>query len=251
MSLNWEDTSTDKAERLTRALGYPYPIPDHSYVVYNGDVSPMLRDQAAHLREGRRPVLAVGSNQSPAQIIRKFNGPDWPNVPCERCTMHDFDTVFSAHIAHYGSIAAALHPSPGTKVNLFINWLHEHHMDRMHATELGNENYVFAELEDIKIETDFGLELSQIFFYLGNAGAFAPGGSPIPLAEVAAKGRNWEALDQSGVQEKLHQLLAFKDGLDEFIASSISDSDLRQQRANFMNSHTVSFGHPSLKVIKK
>lgn len=250
MSLNWDDTSTDNDERLTRALGYPYAIPEHSYIVHNGDVSPMLRDKAASLRKGRIPVLAVGSNQSPEQIIRKFNGPGWPPVPCERCIIHDFDTVFSAHIAHYGSIAAALHPSPGTQVTLFINWLHENHLERMHATELGNENYVFAELEDIKIETDFGLELSQVFFYRGNAGAFAPDGVPIPLAEVPAASRNWQALDQSGIQKKLHQMLVTKVHIEEFIMTSIANKNARQQRTQFMCSHAVSFEHSSLKIIK-
>ncbi len=250
MSLNWDDASPDDAERLTRALGYPYAIPEHSYIVHNDEVSPMLSDEAPSLRKGRIPVLAVGSNQSPAQIMRKFRGPNWQTIPCERCIIHDFDTVFSAHIAHYGSVAAALHPSPGTKVTLFINWLHENHLERMHATELGNENYVFAELEDIKIKTDFGLELSRVFFYRGNAGAFAPGGDPIPLAEVPAINRNWQALDQSGIQKKLHQMLVSEVHIEEFIMTSIANKNARQQRAQFMCNHAVSFEHSSLKVIK-
>jgi len=250
MSLNWDDHSPDNTEKLSRALGYPYDIPDHSYIVHNDSISLMRRDEAVSLRQGRTPVLAVGSNQSPAQMMRKFRGPDWHPIPCERCIVHDFDTVFSAHIAHYGSVAATLHPSIGTAVTLFINWLHEDHIPRMHATELGNENYVFAELEDIKIETEFGLDLSRVYFYRGNAGAFAPDGTPIPLAEVAAENRKWKAHRQTDIQGKLHQLLLPDIHLEEFILSAISDSDTRQKRANFMRENVIHFEHPSLKVIK-
>lgn len=250
MSLNWEDTSTDKVERLTRALGYPYLIPDHSYIVHNGEVSPMLIDEAASLREGRIPVLAVGSNQSPAQIIRKFNGPDWHPIPCEKCVIHGFDTVFSAHISGYGSIAATLHPAPGTSVHLYINWLHESHMERMHMTELGNENYAFAELTDIRIKTEFEFEMNRVHFYRGNIGAFMPDGVPVPLAEVSAQNRQWAALDQKGIQERLQTMTAPTLELDTFVLSSISEPQERAHRATIMQQYAEPFMYSGLSILK-
>lgn len=250
MSLNWEDTSTDNAERLTRALGYPYPIPDHSYVVHNGDVSPMLSDEAVGLRQGRIPVLAVGSNQSPAQIMRKFRGPDWHPIPCEKCVIHDFDTVFSAHISGYGSIAATLHPASGTSVSLYINWLHESHMERMHMTELGNENYAFAELTDIRIKTEFEFEMDRVHFYRGNIGAFMPDGVPIPLAEVSAQNRQWVALNQKGIQERLQAMTAPTLKLDTFVLSSISEPEERARRATMMQQCAEPFTHSGLSIKK-
>lgn len=250
MSLNWEDTSPNNTERLTRAFGYPYVIPDHSYIVHNDAVSPIQSEQAASLREHRIPVLAVGSNQSPVQIMRKFRGPDWHPIPCERCLIHDFDTVFSAHISRYGSIAATLHPAPGTSVSLYINWLHESHMERMHMTELGNENYAFAELTNIRIETEFGLKMDRVHFYRGNVGAFMPDGIPVPLAEIPAQNRKWAALDQKGIQERLQAMTAPTLELDTFVLSSISEPSERTHRANMMRECAEPFAYSEIRIIK-
>ena len=66
---------------LDRALGYPYPLPSASYVIDKGEVFPLHANDAPLRREGRTPVLAVGSNQSPEQIARKFPDPSWSEIP--------------------------------------------------------------------------------------------------------------------------------------------------------------------------
>ena len=53
---------------LARARDYPYPLPHHSYHWRGGAVF----DFDPELTAGRTPVLAVGSNQAPAQLTRKF-----------------------------------------------------------------------------------------------------------------------------------------------------------------------------------
>lgn len=234
---------------LKRALGYPYVLPGSSYIVHNDSDHPMLAKHAADHRKGRVPVLAIGSNQSPEQIKRKFKGPDWLPIPCERCWLEDFDTVYSAHITAYGSIAAALHPCPGTRVSLYINWLDEQHLPRMHETELGNENYVYAELTGIRIKTEFGLDMSRAFFYRSNAGAFAPNGQPIPLAEVPAENRRYPAMRQSDVQSHVHQATSSDYGFEDFVLSSVNDATLRRNRADAMRRHAITFAHPGLEIL--
>lgn len=237
-------------ETLNLALGYPYPLPDSSYVVHRRTVTPMTAADAPRFRENRTPVLAVGSNQSPEQVIRKFSDKDWPPIPCERCHVHDFDSVYSAHVTGYGSIASCLHPAPGTRVTLFINWLHDEHMERMHATELGNENYVYAELGGIKIETEFGLELNKVFFYCTNAGAFIPNGVPVPLAEIPAQNRQWEALPQVDIQTHVQVRTAPDLDFDSFVLSSADDGETRNHRKSVMRGFSLPFEHPGLTVIK-
>lgn len=244
MTHGWWDQSPDKDERLARAFGYPYPIPDTSYIVADGTWQNLNPSAAAVHRENRTPVLAVGSNQSPEQILRKFQGTEWAPIACEKCSLSDFDTVFSAHITSYGSIAAALHASPGTTVSLFVNWLDDAQLEAMHPTELGHENYVFARLIDIELMIQNGPPLSEVYFYRGNAGAYAPNGSPIPLAEVQADGRQWSAMGQQDIQSHLKSSIANDLSVEEFVLSSISEIDERNSRRSHMESTAHPFDHP-------
>jgi len=244
MTLGWWDHSPDDDARLARAYGYPYLIPDHSYLVADGGWGKFEPDEATNHRKNRTPVLAVGSNQSPEQILRKFQGPDWSPIACEKCALGGFDTVFSAHITSYGSIAAALHPSETTTVNLFVNWLDDAQLDAMHPTELGHENYVFARLNDIDLQIENGPKLPDVYFYRGNAGAYAPGGNPVPLSEVQAHGRQWAAMGQRDVLSHVNSSLATDLSVEQFVLSSISDNDQRNQRRTHMERTTQPFDHP-------
>jgi hypothetical protein len=244
MTRGWWDHSPDENERLARAFGYPYHIPEHSYLVVDQSWQPLTTQHAEGYRDNRTPVLAVGSNQSPEQILRKFQGPDWSPIACEKCTVANFDTVFSAHITSYGSIAAALHPSPGTTVSLFVNWLDDAQLEAMHPTELGHENYVYARLKDIELHIENGPTLSEVYFYRGNAGAYAPLGDPIPLAEVMAPGRQWAAMGQRDIQAHLTSSIANNLNVDEFVLSSISEVDERNRRRSHMERTSHHFNHP-------
>lgn len=244
MTRGWWDHSPDEDERLARAYGYPYPIPDTSYLVANGSWERLNGDDAPFYRETRTPVLAVGSNQSPEQILRKFQGSSWSPIACEKCSLCDFDTVFSAHITSYGSIAAALHQCPGTTVSLFVNWLDDAQLEAMHPTELGHENYVFAQLQDIKLQIDNGPALSGVYFYRGNAGAYAPDGTPIPLAEVTALDRQWSAMSQRDVLSHVNCIFAADTSVEHFVLSSIADKSERDRRRTDMERTTQRFEHP-------
>ncbi len=237
-------------ETLKLALGYPYPLPIRSYVVDGTDVLDMSADEAVALRAGRTPVLAVGSNQAPEQIVRKFGDLDTPPIPCERCSVHDFDSVYSAHVTGYGSIASCLHPSPGTRVTLFINWLHDDHMERMHETELGNENYCYASLNGIRIDTELGLTMDEVYFYCSNVGAFEHNGAPVPLSEIPAENRQWQALGQPDIQAAVHGLTAPDLHFDAFVVSSANDADARDRRKTMMRERALPFAHPGLTVIR-
>lgn len=244
MTLGWWEHSDDPSDRLARAYGYPYLIPDHSYLVADGEWAALEAGDADTHRRNRTPVLAVGSNQSPEQILRKFQGADWSPIACEKCSLRNFDTVFSAHITSYGSIAAALHPSPGTTVNLFVNWLDDAQLDAMHPTELGHENYVFARMNNIDLNIVNGPTLSEVYFYRGNTGAYAPEGEPVPLSEVSAPGRSWRAMSQREVQTHLQELLAADHSVDDFVLSSISDVEERGRRRARMERTAQTFDHP-------
>ncbi len=55
--------------------------------------------------EARTPVLAIGSNAGPEQLLRKYPLELFPQtlIPCVRCVLLDFDVVYSPCITSYGS----------------------------------------------------------------------------------------------------------------------------------------------------
>ena len=243
-------TSPDREAQLARALGYPYPLTHKSFVFRAGSTDGYrLVDNADEFPDvsGRTAVLAVGSNQSPEQLARKFPEPEWGEIPTSRVHVSGFDSVYSAHITGYGSIAAMLFPMPGTTVSLYVNWLTDQQLEKMHETELPNENYTYGRLEDIDLRVEAGPELSSVNLYMGSRGAFAPDGNVIPLAKVPAEGRANRALSQTEILRAVQKKLAQESGFEEFIFLSISDpaqrlefiEEMEKTSRHFQSKHYV------------
>ncbi|MEK9672389.1 MAG: hypothetical protein VW268_07790 [Rhodospirillaceae bacterium] len=231
-----------------RALAYPYDIPDQSFVIDKGAVRPVTCDDDLGDLNGRIPVLAVGSNQSIRALSWKFGGPEDGPVPCVRVHLKDFDSVYCAHIAGYGSLPATLHTSPGTTVTLFVNWLTEEQLAQMHGTEVSAKNYVFGELSGIDMTAEAGPQLTKVGLYLGTRGALTIDGCPVPLASIRAVERRWRALSQPEVMGQLQTRFACDGPQEAFIQELIDDQEARLARCLVLRETADPFDHPGFSV---
>lgn len=222
--------------RIRHAKAYPFPIPDNSFLYDNGVTRPA--DPARMIRDGRTPVLAAGSNQSPEQIHRKFGKlPGDVQVPAQRGRLHDFDVVYAAHLAGYGSVPATFQESPGTVVTVFVQWLDAPQLVRMHETE---GNYSYDCLSAIRIELDDGDgELTEAFAYSSKVGCFNRAGSPASLTEISASGRVFPQYTQLEMLTHLRNKLSPGDDLDSFIMDHVTNQDTRRDRARAMGADAL------------
>ena len=228
-------------DALHRAKSYPYKIPARSYVIAGNQYEELAICAPMPDLSGRRPVIAVGSNQSPEQLIRKFKDADWGAMPVLRARLKDFDIVYSSHVASYGSIPATLRHSPGTRVSLFVNWLTPKQENRMHETEISTTNYLFGKLDDIELDLDLGLAITSAFVYTSRRGALLREGLPVALKEIKAENRVWTALNQEEIQNHARDRLAPDQPLDDFIHAAIADASIRQNRTEALMANSVAF----------
>lgn len=222
--------------RIPHAKAYPFPIPDASFLYDNGVTRPV--DPARMIRDGRTPVLAAGSNQSPEQIHRKFGElPGDVLVPSQRGRLQDFDVVYAAHLASYGSVPATFQASPGTAVTVFVQWLDAPQLARMHETE---GSYSYDCLGGIRVDLDGGHgELTEAFAYSAKAGCLNRSGSPASLAEISAEGRRFPEFTQSEMLTHLRDQLSPGEDLDSFILAHVTDQDTRRSRAVSMGADAL------------
>ncbi|MBI2585714.1 MAG: hypothetical protein HYW28_07550 [Rhodospirillales bacterium] len=230
------------SDSVRHALSYPFEIPKRSYVVAGGRYEE-LPDSAPPLDvSGRRPMLALGSNQSPHQLIRKFKDRDLGPIPVVRGRLHDFDVVYSAHVSRYGAIPATLLPCPGTRVTLFVTWLDAAQEKHMHETE--GHAYWFGRLDGITLTMEIGGELTSAFVYVGRRGALARNGAPVALAPVKAENRMWPAIGQWQVQALVRDRLAPGQPVNAFIQAAVDDPAVRLARAEALGTDSLAFEHP-------
>ncbi|MBC8337621.1 MAG: hypothetical protein H8E39_02925 [Alphaproteobacteria bacterium] len=199
---------------------------------------------------GRRPVLAVGSNQSPEQLLRKYNDPDCGPIPVIKARLRDFDVVYSSHVASYGSIPATLAHSPGTVVTLFVNWLTPEEEDRMHETEVSTGNYHFGRLDGIELQLDRDRPLASAFVYCSRRGALVRDGRPVCLSEIPAEGRRWPSLGQEEIQAYVRDRMDPGRDVDTFIGDAIADALVRRDRTDTMASDSRPFDYPGFTPIR-
>lgn len=212
---------------VAHAKTYPFPVPGRSYVFRNGE--PHDLEDHGFDRTGRTPVLAAGSNQSHEQLARKYSVlPGHVEIPIQRGMLDDFDSVYAAHLAGYGSVPSTFHPSAGTRVTTYVLWLDDAQLNRMHETE---RNYTYDRLDGIRVEIDDAREIiDQAYAYTAVVGCVNVNGAPVALAEIAAEGRILRAMSQPDMLDHVRGRLAPDMSLDAFVQAHIEDEAVRRER---------------------
>ena len=229
----------ERTAKLERARGYPYAIPEGSYTWRGGAVAAF----EPAMRAGRTPVLAIGSNQSPQQLTRKFG--DDGEIPVQRARLTDFDIYYSAHITGYGSVPAMLQHAPGTEVTLSVTWLDDRQLDIMHGTELSAAKYHYAAVENVGLALDCGTALDSVNLYVGVNGHLMHEGDAVALAAVPARGRRPRALTTGEVLDIVRERFSPGDGPDEFVLKLVDDGGFRAACTEAISGDAVPFAHPA------
>lgn len=235
----WKLPDSDD-QLLALAKLYPYNAPPGSYLFIDGGSRPISRgaiDAAAY--EARVPVIAHGSNRSPEQLARKFG--TGAAIPVSRGWLNGYDVVYSAHITRYGAVATNLRHIPGMQVEIWITWLTERQLLRMHETELGTEIYRYGELTGVEIALDAGPAetIRGAGVYLSRNGYLAADGAAVGLAAVPANGRPHDSLHQEEALTLVRDRHHPDQELDMMILTLIREPDRRRALIDQMRAHAL------------
>lgn len=235
---------------IQNAKAYPFLIPEASYVL---EPSGWFALTSAPQLKGRHAVIASGSNASPERLQAKYAGHMHlleAGIPVLRAQLHDYDAVYSAHIASYGSIPATLAYAPGTVLDVFITWLTDAQLERLHATEAVGVNYDFVKLSGINLLCDSGAALTTAHAYLSKRGCLNVGDKPVSLAAVHATGRHWRAMTQTEALEHARMQIAALEAPDAFIRHHIDSPEIRISRTESLSHNALPHGCPGATVVK-
>jgi len=225
---------SDRAGLLALATDYPYGAPPRSYLFHGGATRDLAAaDQA--LFAGRRPVLAHGSNRSPAQLARKFldacfggaREGDAAAIPVTYGWLAGYDVVFAAHVARYGAVTSTLAAAPGVRARVAVTWLTPEQLAYMHETE--RMNYSYGDLDGGRFLPEAGPQPGRLAAYIGNHGALRLDGALVGMAAIAAEGRRYPALQQLEMQRRLAAAHHPGEDLETLLLARIADPAQRRR----------------------
>ncbi len=249
----WALPESDDA-LLRLAKGYPYAAPGGSYLYCDGEATPLSGPLDPALTAGRVPVIAHGSNRAPEQMHRKFGhlAGAASSIPVTRARLADHDVVFSAHMTRYGSVSATLHEAPGTQVEVYVTWLTEPQVERMHETEIGAGNYGYGRVGGLSLQVAEGPALEEAYVYLSVHGCLGDPDkpeAPLALAAVPAEARVHRAVGQEDALAVLHRAHHPELDFNAMILSNIKDVAQRRRLVEALQHSAVPWSVPGFELI--
>ena len=128
----------------------------------------VLRSRGASVIADRHPVLAVGSNGSPAQLRRKLAGRASVLLPLTYATVRGLVSGVSAHVSRPGYVPAAPVRVAGVTGRLVVLWPDDAQLSVIDATE---PNYHRLPLPGtVTVSLDGGVPLAGCRLYAGRHG---------------------------------------------------------------------------------
>jgi hypothetical protein len=210
---------------VARALAYPFDPHPEPFLYADGRAEPLdVREPG--LFDGRRPILAVGSNASPKRLLEKF-GPG-ARAPVTFAVVEDHVVAHSAKFTAYGSMPATLHPWPGARAKVHATWLTDDELAVMDGTESLGDEYERVAMSATLLDAPG--YAGPIETYVSLAGALAWNGAPTVTAASRCAGAVPPALDQRGAQALAMSLLGLEGALEAFVAENLADAVLRRAR---------------------
>ncbi|HEY2565919.1 MAG TPA: hypothetical protein VGI44_19585 [Acidimicrobiales bacterium] len=226
----------DGRSGLLDPIGYPFDLPQESYLWRNGEVLPLETIGEADTA-GRIAVLAIGSNASPRQLDRKFLGETWRSgdgaeseIAVAKVTVDGIDVVYAAHLARYGSIPVTVVESPGTRANVFVTWLTVRQFERMNETERLGSKYLLREIASAHHN---GRVLEPVYCYVGKEGAALLGNELLALDGIAVLNGRLARGDQRRAWDLLAADMSHSSGAD-LLESTLRDDLKRQEVAGHL-----------------
>jgi hypothetical protein len=204
----------DTAELVRRALAYPYDPPAGSFVQLGAETLPVPPEEVDI--DGRRALLAYGSNASPEALTRKLAHLEPRPIVVLRVALSGWDVVYSAHVTRYGSVPAAVVPSPGTTASVHLVFPDDEQLATLAATE--GQNYRLEQLVDFSAEYEIGGEGPvEIDAFVGVHGPLLVDGSPIALAAIPARERVFPELTTPEMIDRVRAAITPDLTVEEFI----------------------------------
>ena len=132
--------------------------------------------------EDRVPVLSVGSNACPAQLVHKMaeRGVEC-RVPMVKARVTGIGIGVSAHVSLLGYLSASPFRSPNSTSELFLTWLDEAQLAVVDASEgvdppTGNFQRAALPAADFRVELESGDLLDHAWIYVNRWGVLRDGG---------------------------------------------------------------------------
>lgn len=235
---------------VKHAKSYPFHIPEGSYVLDRDGWRPV---EGTPPVKNRHAVIASGSNASPQRLAAKFAGHPHlldETIPVARAQLRDFDAVYSAHIASYGSIPATLAHVPGAVAGVLVTFLTDAQLERMHETEAVGVEYDYVKLSGINLLVNGDMGFTAAYAYISRRGCLNRAGRPVPLATTTTGGRQGEAMTQEEVLAYARNLIAPREDLDHFIRRHIDCAETRTARSDALAENALHHGWLGAKVLR-
>lgn len=200
-------------------LSYPGVWPSGSGLLDGDELLPLER--LSH--PGRTPLVAVGSNASPAQLRHKMAEFDVVSpIPMVRARVTGIDVGVSAHISRLGYVSASPVKAPGVASRLFVIWLDGDQLATLDATE-PNYDRVLLPAPQVRVELEDGEALLNAFAYVNHHGVLHDG-SGAPRSHPGQRALISELLSGSPALREL-----FGETPEEFCRRARADARLCEQ----------------------
>lgn len=198
-----------------RAIGYPWDRPGGSCLVTDGTVQELTsldaqqRDAlvARYAQDRERiALLAYGANGAPERLALKLAHLDEGHREALIIAgdLEDFDVGAAAQPPVFSSMPATLIPSPGTAVRVAVLFLTPVQFTALWWTEL---SYRVGALSDVTLTTDVAaVRVTRVLTFVSRFGAFAPDGTAVAMAALAARDRRAPALTQLEILDRAASL---------------------------------------------
>jgi|GEM_PF-1658704 len=228
----------DLEGRILHAEGYPFARPACSYLFKEGGMHPLPEDACW----GRLPIIASGSNASPARLLAKFG--TGHEIAVTRAKLRHFAVVFAGHFTAYGAIPATLFPHEGACSDVWITWLNAEQLTIMHRSEgviscrEARQRYDFVDLEGIELQPERQEPVFDAGAYLSRR-MLAPEGQPIRFAEVFSGKSDLEARSHRATLRLAAALLEPALPFQAFMGRVLSDITERQRLFEQLTPFTI------------
>ena len=224
--------------------------PGKSNIISNGKIMSAAevfdqQDINIHtLTEPRIPVLASGSNASPTRLNEKFRHTlDKTIIPVIQYSVANLLPVYSAKFASYGSITATLQYVPHSEMEIFVTFLTQQQLQRMHQTEALGDEYDFARIDNTTIRQSKSQPplQSPAYAYLSRKGVFTLEQQQFTLSPAHNNITGYAFKTQEEMLLTARDLLKAEQPLELFLLQTITDDTFRRQNNELLRAYSLPF----------